>query len=38
MEKFYEKLHSIIAKIPKKDNLIVQSDWNAKIGTETYTD
>ena len=27
-EQFYEQLDNIIAKIPKKDTLVVQGDWN----------
>ena len=31
-EQFFEQLASIIAKIPEKDILLVQGDWNAKVG------
>ena len=31
-EDFYDQLQEIIDKAPKKDILIVQGDWNAKIG------
>ena len=30
VEHLYKQLNSIIAKIPKKDNLLVQGDWNGK--------
>ena len=36
VEQFYEQLDSIIAKTPKKDILVVQSDWNAKVGPDAY--
>ena len=36
VEKFYELLESIITEVPKKDILIVQGDWNAKVGPDTY--
>ena len=36
VEEFYEQLDNIIAKVPKKDLLIIQGDWNAKVGTDAY--
>ena len=33
---FYKQLDSIIAKTPKKDILVVQGDWNAKVGPDAY--
>ena len=36
VEQFYKQLDSIIAKTPKKDILVVQGDWNAKIGSDAY--
>ena len=36
VEQFYEQLDSIIAKTPKKDILVVQGDWNAKVGPDAY--
>ena len=36
VEEFYEKIESIIQKTPKKDLLIVQGDFNAKIGKDAY--
>ncbi|XP_076454867.1 uncharacterized protein LOC143289703 [Babylonia areolata] len=35
-EEFYEQIDSIIATVPKKDMLIVQGDWNAKVGPDAY--
>ena len=37
VEEFYENLESIIAKTPKKDILIVEGDWNAKVGPDAYS-
>ena len=36
IEEFYELLDTTIAKVPKKDILIVQGDWNAKVGPDAY--
>ena len=36
VELFYEQLEETIKKIPKKDILIVQGDWNAKVGPDSY--
>ena len=36
VEKFYELLESTIMEVPKKDIVIVQGDWNAKVGPDTY--
>ena len=33
---FYEQLDSTIAKTPNKDILLVQGDWNAKVGHDAY--
>ena len=38
INRFYEELESLTAVTPKKDILIVQGDWNAKIGTDAYAD
>ena len=35
-KQFYKQLDSITAKTPKKDILVVQGDWNAKVGPDTY--
>ena len=31
VEYFYEELQNVLDKTPKKDILVVQGDWNAKI-------
>ena len=36
VKKFYELLESTIMEVPKKDILIVQGDWNAKVGPDAY--
>merc|ERR1712002_109576 len=36
VEQFYEELERTIAKAPKKDLLVVQGDWNAKVGPDAY--
>ena len=36
VEKFYELLESTIMEAPKKDILIIQGDWNAKVGPDAY--
>lgn len=38
VEEFYEKIEETIKKAPKKDILIVQGDFNAKIGPDSYAD
>ena len=37
IDAFYSDLEDFMKKIPKKDIVIVQGDWNAKIGTDAYT-
>ena len=32
IEGFYEQLQEVVDQIPKKDILIVQGDWNTKVG------
>ena len=32
MEEFYDQLQNVIDQTPKKDILVVQGDWNAKVG------
>ena len=34
--KYYEQLDSNKAKTPKRNILVVQGDWNAKVGLEAY--
>ena len=38
VEEFYEQIDYIIKEVPKKDILVVQGDWNAKVGPDTYND
>ena len=32
LEEFYDQLQNVIDQTPKKDILVVQGDWNAKVG------
>ena len=34
IEEFYDQLHNVIDQTPKKDILVVQRDWNAKVGRD----
>ena len=34
IEDFYDPLQEVIDQAPKKDILVVQGDWNAKIGED----
>ena len=34
IEKFYNQLQNVIDRTPKKDILVVQRDWNAKVGRD----
>ena len=36
IEDFYEQLQEVLDQTPKKDILVVQGDWNAKIGEDAY--
>ncbi|KAK2189385.1 hypothetical protein NP493_108g04017 [Ridgeia piscesae] len=36
VEDFYEQLQEVLDQTPKKDILVVQGDWNAKIGEYAY--
>ena len=38
VEYFYEELQKVLDKTPKRDILVVQGDWNAKIGEEASKD
>ena len=31
---FYDRLQNVIDQTPKKDILVVQEDWNAKVGKD----
>ena len=35
---FYRQLQEIIDQTPKKDNLVVQGDWNAKVRRDAQAD
>ncbi|GFS10986.1 craniofacial development protein 2 [Elysia marginata] len=37
VEKLYEDLDNSIAKVPKKDILMVQGDWNAKVRPDAFS-
>ena len=34
IEDFYYQLQNVIDQTPKKDILVVQGDWNAKVGKD----
>ena len=34
VEDFYGQLQEVIEETPKKDNLVVLGDWNAKVGKD----
>ncbi len=36
IEEFYKDLEKLLKDVPRKDILIVQGDWNAKIGPYAY--
>ena len=38
VEEFYTQLQSLIDKVHKKDILIIQGDWNAKVGKDAQKD
>ena len=38
VDHFYQKLQETIDQTPKKDILVVQGDWNAKVGKEAQAD
>ena len=38
VEDFYDQIQEIIDEASKKDIIIVQGDWNAKIGEDAFTD
>ena len=38
VEEFYTQLQSLINKVHKKDILIIQGDWNAKVGKDALKD
>ena len=34
VEQFYENLHDLLERTPKKDVLFITGDWNAKVGSQ----
>ena len=34
VEQFYENLHDLLERTPKKDVLFITGDWNAKKGSQ----
>ena len=36
VEEFYDLLQNVIDQTPKKDILLVQGDWNAKMGKDAH--
>ena len=36
IEDFYQQLQEVVDQTPKKDIIVVQGDWNAKIGKDAY--
>ena len=38
VEEFYTQLQGVIDKVDKKDILIIQGDWNAKVGVDAMED
>ena len=38
IEEFYEQLQAAVASVPSHDILVVQGDWNAKVGTDAQRD
>ena len=36
IEDFYHQLQNVIDQTPKKDILVVQGDWSAKVGKDAY--
>lgn len=37
VEAFYDQLQTVLDQIPNKYIIIVQDDWNAKVGEDAYT-
>ena len=38
VDRFYQQLQETIDKTPKKDILVVQAKWNAKVGKDTLAE
>ena len=34
IEEFYDQAQNVIDQTPKKDILVIQGDWNAKVGRD----
>ena len=34
IEEFHDQLQNVLEQTPKKDILVVQGDWNAKVGKD----
>ena len=37
VEQFYEDLQDLLELIPRKDDIFIIGDWNAKVGTTSRT-
>ena len=38
VDEFYRELQSLVDQTPKQDILVVQGDWNAKVGEDAQED
>ena len=38
VEDFYDELQEVLDQIPKRDIIVVQGDWNAKVGENAHKD
>ena len=38
VEEFYDQLQEVLDEVPKKDIIVIQGDWNAKIGEDASRD
>ena len=38
VDKFYRELQSLVDQTPKQDILVVQGDWDAKVGEDAQED
>ena len=38
VDHFYQQLQETVDQTPKKDILVVQGDWNAKVGKDAQAD
>ena len=36
IEELYEEIEDTNARIPKKDFMIIQGDWNARVGSDNH--